>query len=155
MGLFLETTTDVLAEIKREVDLADWADTILDDLFDNYTPGDFHIIIQKVHPLGEIKLTDSSISNGWTEEKVADVIEKGKLDCTTKGDQCELILYEYEDSYIILIKADIRSFYIRPDDLSKDDILLMLDMAKKEKRMGFLGRMYARMILFFIKREKH
>ncbi|MED2737627.1 hypothetical protein [Bacillus toyonensis] len=154
MGVFLETTTDALAEIKREIELTKWADSILDELFEEYVPGDFNVAIRKVHPLGEIKLTDACKSNGWTDEDIANIIEKGKVDCSRTGEQCEMTLYEYEDSYTVLITADIRSFYIRPDDLSKDDILSMLDMAKKEKRMGFLGRMYTRMLLYFVKKEK-
>lgn len=155
MGLFLETTTDVLAEIKRELELIKWADSILDELFENYVPGEFNIAIQKVHPLGEKKLIDSCKNNGWTEDDIAKLTEKGKVDTSSKGDQCELTLYEYEDSYTVLITADIRSFYIRPDDLNKEDILSMLEIAKKEKRMGFLGRMYTRMLLFLVKKEKN
>lgn len=152
MGLFLEVLTDIISDTKREIDLKRWAEDKIQE-FDSRLK-DYTILIRKVHPLGEKTLSDSYQDSDWTEEDVQEIVDDGKLLFNATGDKCGLTLYDYEEyEYpIAIVESDIRTFYIRPDDLTKEEIEEVLTNLKESKRIGFSGILLTKFFLFLIKK---
>lgn len=152
MGLFLEVLTDVISDTKREIDLTRWIEDTIQD-FDSKLK-DYSILIIKVHPLGKKTLSDSYQNSDWTEEDVQEIVDHGKLLFNATGDKCVLTLYDYEEyEYpVAIVESDIRTFYVRPEDLTKEEIEEVLTYLKENKRIGFSGILVTKLFLFLIKK---